>query len=82
MKASAANAVKYGVFVCDDASEPLNNKVDVGADNQYVDYLQDILTEGGIADLDPLNQLIMLEEMEEADVLALLSDLHRKLKRT
>lgn len=80
-QSNAAYAVKYGIFVCDDASEPLNLTVTVGKDNEYVDYLHDTLTEGGIADLDPLNQLIMLEEMEEAEAFALLSDLIRSLHR-
>lgn len=82
MRNKTALAIKYGFFVCEDASEPLNQRVDVGKDNEYVAFLHDTLTEGSIADLDPLNQLIMLEEMEEAEAFALISDLIRSLKRT
>lgn len=72
--------LRYGIFVNDDASEAMSHTRDVGAANEHVHHLQDTLMEGSLADLDPLNQLIMMEEMDEWEARVLIEDIYRKLK--
>lgn len=68
-----------GTFVSD-GTDALDFVVAVGTANEYVEYVNDLMTDGSIADLDPINQLIMLEEMELHEAMQLMEDLYRTIK--
>ena len=61
-----------------DGSDALAHTVDVGAANEFVDYVHDLMTDPSLADLDPINQLIMLEEMDEYEAYCFVLDLHNR----
>lgn len=63
-----------------DGADALDFVVPVGKANEYVEYLNDLMSDGSIADLDPINQLIMLEEMELHEAMQLMDDLYRIIK--
>lgn len=61
-----------------DNDDALAHVVDVGNENQYVDYVNDIVAEDITSGLDPINQLILLEEMDEYEAYLFVMDLcHR-----
>lgn len=61
-------------------SDALAHVVDVGQDNEHVEYLNDLIAEPSLSGLDPINQLIILEEMEHWEALEVVLDLHQQLK--
>lgn len=63
-------------------SDALAYAVDVGAANEFVDYVHDLVADPSLADLDPINQLIMLEEMDEYEAYCFVLDLHHRSNRT
>lgn len=63
-------------------SDALDHSVDVGAANEFVDYVNDAVRYPELAALDPINQLIMLEEMEQHEAYCFVMDLFHQIKQS
>lgn len=69
------------IFISEQSGDALDHVVPVGKANEYVEYVNDLMGNDSAADLDPINQLILLEEMDEHEALLLVQDLFHSIKR-
>lgn len=61
-----------------DNDDALAHVIDVGSENQYVDYVNDKVAEDITSGLDPINQMILLEEMDEYEAFLFVMDLYHR----